>query len=73
MKTRDILFVAWLEVAKSITFDTFNVIDARNGNIAEFEYINLDDNSAKKLKLEFLSSETMKTKYALRKIKDTIN
>ena len=70
-KTRDILFVAWLSEVKGIQFKDYKYIN-KTHNIAEFN-IELPLDKYKELKLEYMNSETMKTKYALRKLKDTLN
>lgn len=71
MKTKDIYFVAWLEATKSIVFDKYDIIDNRN-KIAEFTF-EIDPEIFKTYKIEYLRSESVKTRYAFRRLKDIIN
>ena len=71
MKTKDIYFVAWLEAVKNLVFDEYNIIDNKN-KIAEFIF-EIDEDLFKKYKIEYLRSESIKTRYAFRRLKDIIN
>ena len=70
-QTKDILFVAWLEVVKNEQFVEYNVI-GHNRKIASFDFNISDDNWAK-YKKEFYDSDTTKTRYVVQRIKDLIN
>lgn len=69
--TRDILFVAWLDVVKSIKFVGFNTLDDRK-KIAEFEF-DIPSDDWNTFKQEFYTSETTKTRYVVQRIKDLLN
>ena len=70
VKTKDIYFVAWLEATKGLNFDKYEIIDSRH-NIAEFTF-EIDEEEFKKHKVEYLRSESVKTHYAFRRLKDII-
>jgi hypothetical protein len=69
--TKDILFVAWLEVVKNVTFDDYKITDERK-KLGVFFY-NIDSDSWNKCKSEFFKSETTKTRYTVQRLKDLLN
>lgn len=69
--TKDILFVAWLDVVKSIKFVGFKILDDKK-KIAEFEF-DIPSDDWNNFKQEFYTSETTKTRYAVQRIKDLLN
>lgn len=69
--TRDILFVAWLEVEKSTKFVNHRMLDEKK-KIAEFDFdIQISDWNT--YKQQFYVSETTKTRYVVQRIKDLLN
>lgn len=68
---KDILFVAWLEAVKGVSFKKYTITDSRR-KIGQFEY-DLDEDVWKAYKDEFYNSETTKTRYGVQRIKDLLN
>ena len=70
-RTRDILFVAWLEVVKHEQFLKYVLTDEKR-KLAEFEF-NIDSKIWNEYKKGFYTSESTKTRYAIQRLKDLIN
>jgi len=68
--TKDILFVAWLEV-KGKPFKNFSIVDEEK-RIASFSF-EMESHDWNEYKKEFYGSETTKSRYALQRIKDLMN
>lgn len=69
--TKDILFVAWLEVVQKKAFDQHKILDHKR-KLGTF-YYNLDTQTWDEYKKEFYSSETTQTRYAVQRLKDLLN
>lgn len=70
-ETKDILFVAWLEVAKKRPFDDYKILDQRR-KLGAF-YYTMENDTWNNYKKEFYASETTKTRYVVQRIKDLLN
>lgn len=70
-ETKDILFVAWLEVVKKINFSEHKLLDQKR-KLGAF-YYDIDSRDWNELKKEFYTSETTRTRYAVQRLKDLLN
>ena len=70
-ETRDILFVAWLEVVKKLNFTNHRILDERR-KLGAF-YYDIESEKWNEYKKEFYNSETTKTRYAVQRLKDLLN
>lgn len=70
-ETKDILFVAWLEVVKDLPFTKYRILDERK-KLGVFYYA-IEPDQWNQFKKEFYVSETTKTRYAVQRLKDLLN
>jgi hypothetical protein len=70
-ETKDILFVAWLEVVQKIHFDEHKILDQKR-KLGAF-YYDIESGKWNEYKKEFYTSETTRTRYAVQRLKDLLN
>ena len=71
-KTRDILFVAWLEVTEGLNFSDYKILDERK-KLGEFYFNDITHDKWEDCKRDFYNSTTTKTRYSVQRIKDLLN